>query len=122
MGCENRKSCKDEKNKKTQGTKRLEPSEVFRSGKHEGKFSDFDAKGIPTMLEDGSAVPEKQKAALTKEYDAARKKWDTHQAALAKYNRDLAEYEKQQSGDNEGVPEKQKRAACEAAVVDILRT
>lgn len=51
-----------------------------------------------------------------------RKKWDTHQAALAKYNRDLAEYEKQQSGDNEGVPEKQKRVACEAAVVDILRT
>jgi len=102
--------------------RRLEPSEVFRSGKHEGKFSDFDAKGIPTMLEDGSAVPEKQKAALTKEYDAARKKWHTHQAALAKYNRDLAEYEKQQSGDNEGVPEKQKRAACEAAVVDILRT
>jgi hypothetical protein len=42
--------------------RRLEPSEVFRSGKHEGKFSDFDAKGIPTMLEDGSEVPEKQKA------------------------------------------------------------
>jgi len=98
-----------------------EPSEVFKSGKHEGAYSEYDAKGIPTKLEDGSDIPDKKRAALTKEYEAARKKWDTHQAAVAKYNRDLTQYEKQQSGDDEGVPEKQRRSACEAAAVDILR-
>ena len=156
----------------------VDPAELFRSGKHEGKYGDLDERGVPLTNADGSELNEKQKKSLTKEFEAwerpdmggsifffwswcpfsvgliagkpkrknrqfgeapkknrrpqcpicrlpalasssvpfggmpldrlghlsrrlfkaTKKKWDAHQAALAKYTRDLALFEKQQEG------------------------
>ena len=104
----------------------VDPAEHFKSGKHDGKFGAFDEKGVPTQTADGTEIPDKKLKGLQKEYNTVKDKWDKHQEALAKYNRDLAKYEKWKEGGEEetsasGVPEAQRSAACETAALEVLR-
>eukprot|EP00930_Biecheleria_cincta_P045331 TRINITY_DN31253_c0_g1_i1.p1 TRINITY_DN31253_c0_g1~~TRINITY_DN31253_c0_g1_i1.p1 ORF type:complete len:1908 (-),score=336.38 TRINITY_DN31253_c0_g1_i1:122-5845(-) len=105
----------------------LDPAELFKTGRNEGKYQDCDDQGIPTSLVDGTEIDEKNRKLLEREHERVKRVWDMFQEAKAQYQRDLHAYSQQQSGGSEqdaglaGVPETQRKAACEVAGLEVVR-
>uniref|UniRef100_A0A8R1I866 Cysteine--tRNA ligase, cytoplasmic n=1 Tax=Caenorhabditis japonica TaxID=281687 RepID=A0A8R1I866_CAEJA len=64
-----------EKADKEAAAKRIKPEELFKQGEHAGKFSQFDARGVPTHLADGTEISKSQLKKLEKMYEAQKKKY-----------------------------------------------
>lgn len=45
-----------EKAEKEAAAKRVKPEDLFKQGDHAGKFSQYDVRGVPTHLADGTEV------------------------------------------------------------------
>ncbi|KAH7729373.1 cysteine--tRNA ligasecytoplasmic [Aphelenchoides avenae] len=61
--------------------KRIPPQEMFKRGEHEGKYSQYDDKGVPTHAVDGKEITASQKKKLEKAWTVQKKAYDQIMAA-----------------------------------------
>lgn len=57
---------KEEKERQKELARRIPPDQLFKQGPHEGKFSQFDATGVPTHDAEGKEVSKGQRKKLEK--------------------------------------------------------
>uniref|UniRef100_A0A1I7TKL3 Cysteine--tRNA ligase, cytoplasmic n=1 Tax=Caenorhabditis tropicalis TaxID=1561998 RepID=A0A1I7TKL3_9PELO len=64
-----------EKSEKEAASIKIKPEEFFKQGENSGKFSQYDARGVPTHMADGTEVTKSQLKKLEKAYEAQKKKY-----------------------------------------------
>lgn len=72
---------KQKEKEEKEAQKRIPPQELFKRGEHEGKYSKFDEKGIPTHTADGTEITASQRKKLDKAWTAQKKAYDQIMAA-----------------------------------------
>lgn len=92
-----REKQKSEEQAKADEKAKVDPRVMFKVGERAGEFAEWDDKGLPLRLKDGSEVGKSRGKKLVKEWEVQRKRWEAWQGRMMQLQE-----EEQEKGKGEG--------------------